>query len=218
MLTYIQALLRSFLLYKNLIGHEGNEDHNSVEAVSTPLPSFPPSPEDSAVKAYMDMQTNRGPSRSNPLILWSSTMLHPWNQKVLDLLLDDFPNYAKEKQLLKLTQLLGKSIGANTDILQLLNMIIAPNDVKKLLEDKLEAARQKTQALIRRVHRMQKPALTPTPLTDNEIRSELQKIKLDDLRKARHAERRNLVSCTHLLSPVFIAHLLIRGIFVGTKS
>ncbi|KAH9486831.1 hypothetical protein JR316_0000896 [Psilocybe cubensis] len=187
----VHSLIRAFLTDKKLIKQDGQGDHRN-EDENDPLPSFPTSPDDSAVKSFMAMQTNTGPHRHNPLILWTSPMSHPWNQQVLNHLLDDFPHYAKGKKLLELTQLLKQSIGADTNILEILDATVSPNSVRQILEKKLDARRQGMQAAIRRAHRMQRPTPTSVALTDIELRAQVKKLKIENDRRNRRRERRNI--------------------------
>ncbi|KAH9483220.1 hypothetical protein JR316_0005324 [Psilocybe cubensis] len=187
----VHSLIRAFLTDKKLIKQDGQEDHCNEDEIN-PLPSFPTSPDDSTVKSFMAMQTNTGPHRHNPLILWTSPMSHPWNQQVLSHLLDDFPHYVKGKKLLELTQLLKKSIGADTNILEILDAIVSPSSVRQILEKKLDARRQGMQAAIRRTHRMQRPTPMSVPLTDIELRAQVKKLKIENDRRNRRRERRNI--------------------------
>ncbi|KAH9479720.1 hypothetical protein JR316_0008315 [Psilocybe cubensis] len=187
----VRSILRAYLIYKKLIKHNA-KDPRKNDAYGVPIPSYPPSPEESVVKLYIEMQTSTGPDPKNLLLLWSSPMSHPWNQQVLNLLLDDLSNYVKDKALLQLTQLAERSIGADTDVLELFDGIVSPASVKHILEKKLDNCRQRIQTSMRKVYRMQRPTDTSTPLTDNEIRAEMCKGNLELAQTNRRRERRNL--------------------------
>lgn len=154
------------------------------------FPASPRSPELLVVNAYMDHQ-HPGPSRSDPLFLWSKPATHAWNREVIRILGSSFIDYVKDHQVVRLAELLGDG---HRDLEKLRERLDGIAPISKLISDKLDARRSTLQTQSRKVNKMVDKSMTTT-----EIVATLENKKTQAKCRARRAERRKLVSFIFLL-------------------
>ncbi|KDR74674.1 hypothetical protein GALMADRAFT_211670 [Galerina marginata CBS 339.88] len=179
---------------------------NPSEGAPPSLPTLPPSPDSRAVKDYLSFH-NTGPSGQSPLLLWEEPMTHPWNARLVQLLSSEFIEYAKEKQLLKLVQLLGDDI-RTPDLID--NRLEGIADISKLIHDKLSSHCSECLVVLRKIEKMKARSMTTT-----EILATLNTATRGRKDHLRRSERKKLLYCRR---HEIIEESLLKPTIIGDPS
>ncbi|KDR77048.1 hypothetical protein GALMADRAFT_210206 [Galerina marginata CBS 339.88] len=185
----LHAIVRSYLVHKSLLpksDEDVGEENHGITHDGTTLPTLPKppcSPDPAVVAAYQKL-LHPGPSRQDPLLLWSKPLTHAWNRQVVTILSKDFVEYAKEKQLVKLVILLGDNV-QNPDSIP--DKIAEIGSIKQLISSKLDARRMILQKIARRVD-----AMTDKSMSTAEIAATLEEKRISAKVRSRRSERRKV--------------------------
>ncbi|KDR65637.1 hypothetical protein GALMADRAFT_148550 [Galerina marginata CBS 339.88] len=180
----IHVMIRHFLVHKKLFESTLEGIAKEAGRPLASLPTLPACPDPVTVDHYLAFR-HPGPSSEQLLLLWTKPLTHPWNVRVVQLLSAEFMDYAKEKQLLQLVQLLGDDVMSPN----LVSTQLEAMEIPKLMSDKLASRRSELLTTLRKVDKMK----NLNSMTVNEITVNLKTAKDSRSVRMRRKERKKLL-------------------------